>query len=80
MLITKGASSIPNLVQWTGLNSKSVKEALIVLIHHNIVQFQTQSEKGKDFVFYNLNMMSLMIRLRFPSIVIGANQRYGIMV
>lgn len=74
MLATKGPLPLAAIVQATSplLNARTVKEALFVLIHHNLVQYRPAVAMGDSItqpVIYHLSRDRALLRLALPLLI-----------
>jgi DNA-directed RNA polymerase III subunit RPC3 len=68
-LIPKGRQTLSQLIKETQEDSKTTRDCLVILIQHNLVTFATTIERGRSFIFYEANIQSILLRLRFPQYI-----------
>ncbi|ORY49766.1 hypothetical protein BCR33DRAFT_847056 [Rhizoclosmatium globosum] len=76
-LLSKGRLPLSQLITQTGLPPKQVREALFVLIQHNIVSYTEAPEGLRVVVHYSVNALQVLLRDRFPEYIRIAKLRFG---
>ena len=75
MLLTRGRSTIQQLVQRSELPLKTVREALFCLIQHNLVTFAENEEGTRVITYYQISPLEIMFRDRFTLYLLLAKNR-----
>lgn len=73
-LLKVSSRSLPQLLKSTDLPASKVKKALMVLIHHNIVDFRLHP---KGYVEYLIDADHVLYLLRYPRYIHCAKTLYG---
>jgi hypothetical protein len=70
-LAKKGRQTLSSLVQFTNTPAKVVREALIILTQHHFVTYAEQEDArlGRVVVWYELDVNSTLMVLRYPAIL-----------
>ncbi|KAG1449141.1 hypothetical protein G6F46_008167 [Rhizopus delemar] len=76
-LLLKGRLALPDIIRFTGLSTRQVKESLVVLVQHSIVYFSEAPEGKIEPTFYSIDPERIMMRLRMGSILRDVDERYG---
>jgi hypothetical protein len=74
VLLTRGRLSLPQLVRYAALKSRTVRAAVLVLVQHNILWHATTEEEGEVLEF---NIDECLMRLRFGRFVWQAEKLFG---
>ena len=73
-LLTRGRLPVVQLVRFTGLKPRTVRQAILVLIQHNIVWHALTENDGE---ILEVNTNECLTRLRFGRYVWQAEQLFG---
>ncbi|KAH7910164.1 hypothetical protein BJ138DRAFT_1009376 [Hygrophoropsis aurantiaca] len=73
-LLTRGRLSLGQLVRFTGLKTRTVRLAILVLLQHNILWYSQTDEEGEMLEF---NTSECLMRLRFGKFVWQAQDLFG---
>lgn len=73
-LLTRGRLPLSQLVRFTGLKSRTVRQAVLVLVQHNILWHALSEDDGEVL---EVNTGECLTRLRFGRYVWQAEQLYG---
>ena len=73
-LLTRGRLPLVQLVRFTGLKPRTVRQAILVLIQHNIVWHALTEDDGE---ILEVNTDECLTRLRFGRYVWQAEQLFG---
>lgn len=76
-MLLKGRLALPDIIRFTGLSTRQVKESLVVLVQHGIVYFSEAPEGKIEPTFYSIDPERIMMRLRMGSILRDVDERYG---
>jgi hypothetical protein len=76
----RGRQTLGQIIKATKQTPKQVKESLGVLIQHRIITFAESFEKGRKFVFYQVNVMNILLRERFPKYIHHIRKEIGMNV
>jgi DNA-directed RNA polymerase III subunit RPC3 len=76
-MLLKGRLTLPDLVRFTSLPSKQVKECLVVLIQHGITFFSESPEGKAEPTYYTTDAQRILMRLRMGSILRDVEDRFG---
>lgn len=66
-----------DIVRFTKLTQRQVRESLVVLIHHALVHFTEPEEGVREPTFYQADPQSIMMRLRIGPIMRVTEEQYG---
>lgn len=76
-MLLKGRLTLPDLVRFTGLPAKQVRECLVVLIQHGITFFSESPDGKTEPTYYTTDAERIMMRLRMGSILRDVEDRFG---
>lgn len=76
-MLLKGRLTLPDLVRFTKLTAKQVRESLVVLIQHGLTFFSESTDGRPQPTFYTTDGERVMMRLRMGSILQEAEDRFG---
>lgn len=81
-LAARGPLPLPVLTQWSKVASRQVREALFILIHHNIVQYCHGEEGGPSAggTLYHINIDIAILRLAYPIFSMLVERRFALEV
>ncbi|KAF7983053.1 hypothetical protein HWV62_23943 [Athelia sp. TMB] len=74
VLLTRGRLPLPHLVRFTSFKPRSVRQAIIVLVQHNIVWHAMTEDEGEVL---EVNTEECLTRLRFGRYVWQTEQLFG---
>lgn len=80
MLAAKGPQTSQQLAQATKLSAKIVREALFVLIHHNLVLWTSPKDDlgvQQQPTLFQLALDRVFLRLAYPAFLAQVNRRFG---
>lgn len=67
-LLRKGPSAVYDILEATGLKFWQVRNSLLTLIQHNVVNFISEPlPHGGEVIRYFINVDEALLRLRFPA-------------
>ncbi|KZP23704.1 hypothetical protein FIBSPDRAFT_815444 [Athelia psychrophila] len=75
VLLTRGRLPLAHLVRFTSLKPRTVRQAIIVLVQHNIVWHAVTEDEGEVL---EVNTEECLTRLRFGRYVWQAEQLFGV--
>jgi DNA-directed RNA polymerase III subunit RPC3 len=75
-LLQHGRSNISRIVQLSGLDPKSVRRGLVVLIHHNLVHHAETIEGIRKITFYQVDVEEVITRIRIPKFILASKDLY----
>ncbi|KAL9714963.1 RNA polymerase III subunit C82 [Leucoagaricus gongylophorus] len=73
-LLTRGRLPLPQIVRYTQLKPRTVRESILVLVQHNVL-WHAKSDDGT--AFFEVNVDECFMRLRFGKVVFLARQLFG---
>jgi hypothetical protein len=77
VLMTKGRLTLSGIVQFTKLPLRTIREALVVMIQHNIC-FYTEAREGlRQVCYYSIGQDEILLRLRIGRIIYWAGEWFG---
>ena len=76
-MLLKGRLTLSDLVRFTSLPQKQVRECLVVLVHHGITYFSESPEGKMEPTYYTTDAERIMMRLRMGSILREVNDRFN---
>ncbi|KAL0140990.1 RNA polymerase III subunit RPC82-domain-containing protein [Mucor lusitanicus] len=76
-MLLKGRLTLPDLVRFTSLPAKQVRECLVVLIQHGITFFSESPEGKNEPTYYTTDAERILMRLRMGSILRDVEDRFG---
>jgi DNA-directed RNA polymerase III subunit RPC3 len=76
-MLLKGRLSLGDLVRFTSLPAKQVRECLVVLIQHGITYFSESPEGKNEPTYYTTDSEKVMMRLRMGSILRDVEDRFS---
>ncbi|KAI9251907.1 RNA polymerase III subunit RPC82 helix-turn-helix domain-containing protein [Phascolomyces articulosus] len=76
-LLLKGRLSLHDIVRFTKLTQRQVRESLVTLIHHGIVYFTEPLEGQREPTYYQVEPVPVMMRLRIGSIMRVSEEQFG---
>lgn len=76
-MLLKGRLSLQDLVRFTSLSAKQVRECLVVLIQHGITFFCESPEGKNEPTYYTTDAERIMMRLRMGAILRDVTDRFG---
>lgn len=76
-MLLKGRLSLPDLMRFTSLSAKQVRECLVVLIQHGITFFSESPEGKNEPTYYTTDAERIMMRLRMGAIMRDVTDRFG---
>lgn len=76
-MLLKGRLTIQDLVRFTSLPAKQVRECLVVLIQHGITFFSESPEGKNEPTYYTTDAERIMMRLRMGAIMRDVLDRFG---
>jgi hypothetical protein len=79
-LLKRGRQTLGQMVKGIQQPPKHIKESLCILIQHNIVTFAETIEKGRKMIFYEVNLLNVLLRERFPRYIQHTRREIGINV
>jgi DNA-directed RNA polymerase III subunit RPC3 len=78
--LKRGRQTLGQLVKGIQQTPKQIKESLCILIQHNIVTFAEAIEKGRKLIFYEVNLLNVLLRERFPKYIQYTRKEIGVNV
>lgn len=75
-LLKRGRTRLDQLCKETTLTRTQAKQALTILIHHNIVTFALATERGREVAYYEASLQQLLLRDRFARYVMMVYDEY----
>ena len=76
-LLLKGRLSLHDIVRFTKLTQRQVRESLVTLIHHGCVYFTDPVELRREPTYYQVDPIRVMMRLRIGSIMRVSEEQFG---
>lgn len=76
-MLLKGRLSLFDLVRFTGLTQKQVRESLVVLVHHGLVYFTEPDPGQRGPTYYQADADKITMRLRIGLILRVTQEQYG---
>lgn len=77
VLMTKGRLTLSGIVHFTSLPARTVREALVVMIQHNVC-FYTEAREGiRQVCYYSIGQDETLMRLRIGRIIYWAGEWFG---
>jgi DNA-directed RNA polymerase III subunit RPC3 len=76
-MLLKGRLTLGDLVRFTSLPAKQVRECLVVLIQHGITYFSESPEGKNEPTYYTTDAERILMRLRMGSILRDVYDRFG---
>ncbi|KAE9395033.1 hypothetical protein BT96DRAFT_886046 [Gymnopus androsaceus JB14] len=77
-LLTRGRLTVPQLVRFTSLKSRLVRNILLVLIQQNLVWHANSETDGSGEEVLDFNIDECLMRLRFGNFVYQAEELFGV--
>ncbi|KAI8577106.1 hypothetical protein K450DRAFT_253690 [Umbelopsis ramanniana AG] len=77
VLLTKGRLTLSGIVQFTQMPVRTVREALVVMIQHNICFYAEAREGLRQVCFYSIGQDEILLRLRIGRIIYWAGEWFG---
>jgi RNA polymerase III subunit RPC82 helix-turn-helix domain len=77
VLLTKGRLTLSGIVQFTALPVRTVREALVVMIQHNICFYAEAREGLRQVCYYSIGQDEIILRLRIGRIIYWAGEWFG---
>ncbi|CAO3661965.1 unnamed protein product [Umbelopsis ramanniana] len=77
VLMTKGRLTLSGIVQFTQLPIRTVREALVVMIQHNICFYAEAREGLRQVCYYSIGQDEILLRLRIGRIIYWAGEWFG---
>lgn len=76
-MLLKGRLTLADLVRFTSLPQRQVRECLVVLVQHGITYFSESPEGKNEPTYYTTDAEKIMMRLRMGSILREVDERFG---
>ncbi|KAI9285252.1 RNA polymerase III subunit RPC82 helix-turn-helix domain-containing protein [Umbelopsis sp. AD052] len=77
VLLTKGRLTLSGIVQFTQMPVRTVREALVVMIQHNICFYAEAREGLRQVCFYSIGQDEILLRLRIGRIIYWSGEWFG---
>lgn len=77
VLLTKGRLTLSGIVHFTGLPVRTVREALVVMIQHNVCFYAEAREGSRQVSYYSIGQDEILMRLRIGRIIYWAGEWFG---
>lgn len=76
-LMRKGRQTLGQLIPKLDVSARQTKEAIFILIQHNIVTFAESVEKGRNLIYYQVVIENIFLRDRFGTFLYFTRTRLG---
>jgi hypothetical protein len=73
----KGRQTLGQLIPKLDVSARQAKEAILILIQHNIVTFAESVEKGRNLIFYQVVIENIFLRDRYGAFIYFSRTRLG---
>ncbi|KAG1452372.1 hypothetical protein G6F56_007838 [Rhizopus delemar] len=76
-LLLKGRLTLPDIIRFSKLTTREVKESLVVLVQHGIVFFSEAPEGKIEPTYYSIDPLKIMYRLNLGRIIQIVKEHHG---
>jgi hypothetical protein len=60
-----------------GMPVKTVKDLLVILLQRGLTTYALWPEKGRDWLFYEMNLKNIFLIERYPNYIQLTNELFG---